>query len=296
MINVLKASGEKELFDENKLRESIKRAGIPKGLQGLVEQHVKNKLYNNIPTSEIYKHITEFLETSEMPYSKSKYSLKQAIMTLGPSGYPFEDFVSEILKIQKYETQIRKIIVGKSINHEIDIIAKKNKIKLMIECKFHNRLGTKTDVQVALYTKARFDDVKELNNFSQAWIVTNTKVTKDVVDYTLFYDLKAISWNYPEKNSLRDLIENYYLFPITVLSSLSQSHKEKLLEKHIVLCKDLYEKQINLDLLNFSKEKKQKVLEELEFVLNITQNQKSSKIISQNKKGEHYQFWFGEGS
>lgn len=267
MINVLKASGEKELFDENKLRESIGRAGIPKEIQEQVAQHVKKNLYNNIPTSKVYSHITEFLATSESPYSKSRYSLKQAIMALGPSGYPFEDFVAEILKAQEYALQVRKIIVGKAINHEIDIIAQKDKIKTMIECKFHNHVGTKTDVQVALYTKSRFDDVKELNDLNQVWIITNTKVTKDVIDYALFYKMKAVSWNYPQGESLRDLIENYNLFPITILSNLSQNQKQKLLERHIVLCKKLHENQENFDLLNLSNEQKEKAKEELKFIL-----------------------------
>ena len=71
--------------------------------------------------------------------------------------------------------------------------------KYMIEAKFHNALGTRSDVHVSLYTKARFDDVSEKYNFDQAWLVTNTKVTKDALDYALCVDMKVISWNYPEK-------------------------------------------------------------------------------------------------
>jgi len=31
---------------------------------------------------------------------------------------------------------------------------------IFVEAKFHNRLGVKTDLKVALYVKARFDDLK----------------------------------------------------------------------------------------------------------------------------------------
>jgi len=31
-------------------------------------------------------------------------------MDLGPTGYPFEDFVSEILKAKGYTTQVRSVL------------------------------------------------------------------------------------------------------------------------------------------------------------------------------------------
>src|ERR1035437_1756824 len=124
MVNVIKATGEKEPFSEDKVKISIQRAGIPKELQAQVVLHVKSKLYENIPTSEIYHHITEFLGKSA-PYGKAKYSLKQAIMDLGPTGYPFEDYISEILKQDGYTTKTRSLLSGKCVIHEIDVIAKK---------------------------------------------------------------------------------------------------------------------------------------------------------------------------
>jgi predicted RecB family endonuclease len=55
-------------------------------------------------------------------------------MSLGPSGFLFEQFFSEILKNYGYKTKINVFLKGKIITHEIDIIAEKNK-KYMIECK-----------------------------------------------------------------------------------------------------------------------------------------------------------------
>src|SRR3989344_6528129 len=137
MVNVIKATGEKEPFSDNKIISSIKRAGIPENLWDMVLSHVKEKLYENIPTSEVYKHITEFLEKQPKKF-KDKYGLKQAIMDLGPTGYPFEDYVAEILKIKGYKTTLRQILQGKCVSHEIDVIASKaNTEKLMIEAKFH---------------------------------------------------------------------------------------------------------------------------------------------------------------
>ncbi|MCL5113826.1 MAG: restriction endonuclease [Patescibacteria group bacterium] len=268
MITVVKASGEMEPFSEEKVRDSIKRAGIAGEIQEQVISHIKSKLYENIPTSEIYKHITEFLSTSPHPYNKSKYSLKQAVMELGPTGYPFEDFVAEILRAEGYETSVRQILQGKCISHEIDILASKNSKKIMVECKFHNGSGTRSDVHVSLYTKSRFDDVKEKYNLSEAWLVTNTKITSDGLSYAQCNNMKAISWSYPEGESLRDLIEKSKLHPITTLQSLSQSQKQQFLDKGIVLSKTICQNKNLVKELEISDDKKKNLEEELNFVCN----------------------------
>ncbi len=269
MFHVLKANGDKELFSEEKVITSITRAGIPPSLKDAVLNHVKSKLYDNIQTSEIYHHITEFLEHSSHPFTKARYSLKQAIMALGPTGYPFEDYISEILKHQGYETSVRNILRGECITHEVDIIAEKEKKRIMVEVKFHNFSGSKTNVHVALYTKARFDDVKEKNYLDAAWIVTNTKITEDAVVYAFCNNIKVISWSYPDGESLRDTIEKANLSPITAITTLSQSEKQQLLDEHIVLCRDLND---NPDLLHhivLSETRRETILREMAFVCNL---------------------------
>lgn len=268
MVTVVKATGEKESFSEEKVRVSIQRAGIPEELQKQVLTHIKNKLYDDIPTSEIYRHITEFLGQSQNPYTKARYSLKQAIMDLGPTGYPFEDFVGEILKAGGYQTQVRVILAGKCVTHEIDVVAKKETNKVIIEAKFHNMPGIKTGIHEALYTKARFNDIVEKNDFNQVWLVTNTKISQDAITYGVCMGMKIVSWNYPEGESLRDLIENARLHPITALTTLSQSQQQKLLENHIVLCKNICQNPDLLDQFGIKNEEKKATLSEAQFVCN----------------------------
>lgn len=266
MVNILKASKNIEPYDEKKVLHSIKRAGIPERIQNDVLNHVNSKIYDNIPSSEVYGHIVEFLGTSEYPYSKSRYSLKQAIMDLGPTGYPFEDFMSEILDSHGYSTETRLNLMGKCISHEVDIIAKKDGKTTLIEAKFHNSVGTRTDVHVPMYTKSRFDDIKEKYSLNEAWIVTNTKATMDAIAYAECVGMKIISWSYPEKGSLRELIESIGLHPITILSTLLPQHKINLLKRHIVRCKDIHENPQTLDSLGISNTDRKKVLDEIAFV------------------------------
>lgn len=268
MVTVIKASGEKEPFSEIKVRNSIRRSGIPQEIQEQVLAHIKTKIYENIHTSEIYKHIIEFLETSPQPFNKTRYTLKQAIMDLGPTGYPFEDYVAEILKTEGYQTQVRQVLEGNCVSHEIDVIAQKEDKKILIEAKFHNSPGIKSDVHVSLYTKARFDDLRDKYNFTQSWIVTNTKVTTDGIEYALCNGIKIIGWNYPQTGNLRDLVEKAKLYPITALQSLSQSQKQLLLLHGTVLCKDICLNPNIIRILDLPIERQEKAVLELEFLCN----------------------------
>lgn len=270
MVTVIKATGEEEPFSEEKLIASIKRAAIPEKLHKVVCDHVKSKLYNKIPTSEIYRHITEFLGNSQYAYAKTRYSLKQAIMDLGPTGYPFEDYIARILQWYGYKTQVRVKLVGKCVSHEIDVVAKKGSHKIIAEAKFHNQMGIKTDIHVSLYTKARFDDLLQRNDINQVWLITNTKLSLDAITYAICMNMKVTSWNYPEGESLRDLINQSGLLPVTALSNLSQKQKQILLDQHIVLCRDICQNPTALNALSLSDKEKQTLLAEASYACNLT--------------------------
>lgn len=261
MPNILKANGAVEPFSEEKLKDSIRRAGIPQPLQDKVLEHVKSKLYENIPSREVYGHINEFLQQEPHP-NAIKYKLKQALMDLGPTGHPFEDFISEILRANDFATQTRLSLMGKCVSHEIDVIAQKNNQKAMIEAKFHNEPGIHTDIHVSLYTNARFEDLKEKYQLTKPWLFTNTKITPDALAYALCVGMEVTGWNYPEEQGLRNLIEQKHLYPLTILSSLSQPQKQMLLENHIVLVKQLVKNPASLDFLQLQADKKAKIIEE----------------------------------
>ncbi|MBI4100718.1 restriction endonuclease [Candidatus Microgenomates bacterium] len=235
-INVVKASGEIEPFSEEKVRASLRRAGADNNLTSQLVSHVKGELYNGIPTKVIYSHIFDLLRKEKSRLS-SRYNLKEAIMQLGPTGFPFEKFVAGILGFSGYSCEVGKIVRGKCVAHEIDVAAQKDNERLMIECKYHNQPGAKTDIKTALYVYARFLDVQE--SFNQGWLVTNTKATTDARVYAECVGLKLISWDWPPENSLRFLIEKSGLHPITALNFLDEGEKKDLLAKGVVFQKDL---------------------------------------------------------
>lgn len=270
-VSVIKANGEKEPFNEEKVRRSIKRAGIPDELQSAVVSHVRSILRENIKTSEIYRHIIEFLGQSSFPHTRTRYSLKKAIMEFGPTGFPFEKFVAAILNRQGYETETNVVLNGLCVTHEIDVLAKKDNKKIMIECKFHNNSGNRTDVKVALYIFARFQDLtagwvnrSNMSHFNEVWLVTNTKCSLDAISYAQCMGMKIISWGYPDTGNLQELVEKEKLHPVTCLNSISNHHKKILLDNNIVLAKDLLNNRMFYDLLNLSNDEKNKLTLELQ--------------------------------
>lgn len=253
VITVVKANGTREAFEPEKLRASLLRSGAGRDDVEYVLEHIKPELHNDISTSEIYRHAFSILAGREKPAAR-RYSLRRAVMDLGPTGFPFEDFVAQILEAKGFKTLTRQTVLGACVPHEMDVVAWNPAKLIMCEAKFHNELGTKSDLKVVLYVKARFDDLKENvfnyggqdRRITDSWLVTNTKFSSTAIHYAECKDLTLIGWNYPEKGNLQDMIEEEALHPITCLTSLTDADKKLLVAKNIVLCSQMKQ---NLELL-----------------------------------------------
>lgn len=274
-ILVEKQSGEKEPFSPEKLRESLKRSGAHESLIDEVEEAMKGKMYEGITTSRIYKEAYQLLRRLKRS-TAARYSLKKAIMELGPSGYPFEHYVGAVLEKMGYEVKVGQVVQGHCIQHEVDVVARNAHEQFMVECKFYNNQGKYCNVQVPLYIDSRFKDIEKrwrmagenMNLNYRGWVVTNTRFTSDAMDYGRCVGLHLVSWDYPRRNSLKDMIEHSGLFPVTVMTSLQKRQKQQLLDAGIVLCRQLKEKPGILDTIGLTKPKLKIVLKELDEVIN----------------------------
>ena len=238
-LMVVKKSGEREVYDEEKVRRSMNRVGVPDNIKPEVLTHIKEKFQNNeISTDDIFRHVLEFLEPRDRK-SSLRFNLRQAIFELGPTGFPFEQYLASIFRNMGYKVTPNVIMNGDCVRHEIDLVLEKDGHREIVEVKFHNHHVVKTDVQTTLYTYARFLDVKEKNQVDNVWLITNTKLTSDAITYANCKGMPAIAWNYPEKGNLQDLVEEPAMYPITLLTSLSEQEKRRLVEKNVVLCTDL---------------------------------------------------------
>lgn len=239
-IKVVKESGEVEPFSEQKLEKSIQKAGVTDNvLSRWVINEIKKSIHQKVSTSHIREKVFNLLSKQSLNYAL-RYRLKDAIMELGPSGHPFEKFVARILEYQGYSVKTNVLMKGRCVLHEVDVLAQREGKKIIVEAKYHNERGIKTDVKVAMYVKARFEDINFLKNWDEIWLITNTKFTFDAQQYAVCAGIKVVGWNYPEGGeSLQRMIENNNLYPLTILTSLDGYSKRKLLEKGLTLVKDI---------------------------------------------------------
>lgn len=268
-VYIIKADGVKELFDRNKLEKSLRKIGTSTEVADLIVDEVEKNLTDGHTTHEIYRLAFDLLRQRQRPVAL-RYSLKRAIAELGPSGFPFEKFVAEIYKAQNYEAVTGQTVMGKCVPHEVDVVAWNDKELIMIEAKFHTDFGSRSDLKVALYIKARFEDLENnLFNYggqerqmTKGILITNTKFSSTAIQYGKCANLNMIGWNYPHDNNLHNMIEGFNLVPVTVLTTLSQTEKKLLLANHIVLARQLNDQSL-LSSYGFNETKIQSIIEEV---------------------------------
>ncbi len=269
IIEVIKANGERAPFQQEKLLQSLLKSGASKDDAEVIVKKIVKELFSGISTKKIYqKAFSQLKDFSK--HLAARYNLKQAIMELGPSGYPFEKFVGAILKHQGYNVQVGKIVSGHCVNHEVDVIGEKDEHHFMIECKYHNQPGIFCDVKIPLYIHSRFKDVETKwkeqpghgSKFHQGWVVTNTRFTSDAIQYGTCVGLHLLSWDFPKKESLKDQIDTLGLYPITCLTTLSKIEKQKLLKNNVVLCKEICDNESHLTTIGVSPSRIKSILKE----------------------------------
>ncbi len=245
LITITKSDGTKELFEEEKLISSLRRVGANSDAIEHIVDEVEKSMHEGMTTTDIYRLAFVLLRT-HATHVAVRYSVRRALAELGPDGFPFEKFVARIFEVWGYEAITDQQVMGSCIEHEVDVIAWKGDTLAMVEAKFHNELILKSDIKVALYIKARFDDIA-VNKFNyggvtrsltERWLFTNTKFTEQAIKYGICNNLKMIGWNHPQHDNLHEIIEKNKLFPITCITGLTHNQKRDLVGRGIILCSD----------------------------------------------------------
>lgn len=275
-ILVKKASGEQQPFRAEKLETSLRNAGAGDALIKVILSDITDWIYTGVTTKKIYNRAFQLLKRLQN-VSAIRYKLKQAMLEMGPTGYPFEHFIGQVFKKTGYSVEIDIILQGRCVTHEMDVIATKDHEQHLVECKYRQDQGKIVTVQTPLYVRARVDDIvnkyREDNRFEgykfTGWVVTNTRFSSDSVSYGKCSELRMMSWDYPEGNALKDIIEREKLYPITALTSLSRKEKLQLLDEGIVTCLQLQENLNVLDKIQFRRNKSTALVKELNDILNL---------------------------
>lgn len=248
MTEILKADGTKEPFDGAKLEASLMRSGAGARAAGHIRKVIESTVTSGIDTHEIYRRAFAMLRDEERA-AAARYSLRRALFEFGPSGHPFEDFISALFQKEGWNVEWRKTIPGKCVSHEVDVYATRGKEHLAAELKYHNDPNYKTDVKVALYVKARFDDIWQCDPKTSStcpvdtgFLITNTKFTETAIQYAKCSGIGLLGWSYPTEGNLYDRIIAAGIFPVTALTQLRKSEKRLLIDQGIVTSSQLRDK------------------------------------------------------
>ncbi len=313
---IRKADGTTEPFEIEKLIFALTHAGAKRSVAEEIANHITDKCHDSAGKEQIIK--TDYIYQLAFKQLKNisrnsalKFSIKRAMLELGPSGFPFEEFIAEVWRAKGYTAITGQMIYGSCVSHEVDVIAWRENELVMVEAKYHSDGGARTDLKTALYVKARYDDIRtqtftlksfdiskvvdtaiddmhtfeksaqrehtgELRNadaiiptidipqkLTEGWLITNTHFSDTAITYANCNNLKLMSYDYPEGGSLQELIIQYKLYPITVLTTLNTAEKKELMLKNVILCKTLHSSTHIMEGLGFSKEKVFAVLEEV---------------------------------
>ncbi|MDA3881170.1 MAG: ATP cone domain-containing protein [Prolixibacteraceae bacterium] len=245
-IFIRKASGEKEPFSPEKLKSSLERADADLEVIDQIVCDIESWISDGISTKKIYDRAFQLLRSRKYT-TASRYKLKKAIMEMGNTGFPFEHLISRVMETQGYSTETGIVVQGRCVTHEVDVIATKGNHQILAECKYAQDAGKPVSVKVPLYVHSRVEDIvkkrEQLPEFSgfnfTGCIATNTRFTSDSIDYGKCNEMYLLAWDYPRGNGLKDIIDRNKIYPITVLHNLTNEHKQKLMNKGIVICRQV---------------------------------------------------------
>lgn len=268
-MKIVKHSGSIVEFNRDKLKSSLLKSGAGSKVVEEVLQIIEKQIYEGISTKKIYKLAFSLLKKSSNSHA-ARYNLRSALQSLGPAGFFFEKYVARLFISEGYLAQTNLFLSGKCVGHEIDVAILKNDMVEMVECKFHSKSETNSDVKVPMYILSRFNDVKDRahliftknDTISGCWIVTNNRFTSDAITFATCSGLKLLSWDYPSKKGLRNRIDEDKLYPITCLTTLTSVEKDKLLVLDVVLAREVLDNVEVLEKIGLSSIRIKNVLKE----------------------------------
>ena len=244
---IIKAGGKKEYFNKKHIENSLANVGLDRKIAKGLAYEASLKFRKTVSSDEIFRFVLGRLR-SYGPEFLGRYNLRRAIMHLGPTGYPFEKYIARVLDEYGYKTKTNQIIQGDCVRHEIDVMAWKDKSHFIVECKYHNTPGARSDLKVALYVWARFLDIKKKWESDPkhdqpwvhgVWLVTNTRCTTDAIDYGGCVGMLITGWGHPKEMSLERMIEQKKLYPINIFPDWAgRLNYVRIYESGIHLLKD----------------------------------------------------------
>lgn len=269
-MKVTKHSGHVVEFDGQKLHNSLLRAGAGETVADDIVDAVRKQIFDGMSTKKIYQLAFSMLKKVSGSHA-ARYNLRTAIQQLGPAGFFFEKFVARLYSQLGYSAVTNLSLSGRCVTHEIDVVLEKDGVFTMVECKFHARRESISDVKVPMYILSRFNDLKDIEHplfdgkhtFDKCLIVTNNRFSADALTFGRCNAIEMLSWDYPADTSLRNLIDRNRMYPVTCLTTLTAAEKEKLMILGIILAWEIADRTDELRTIGISDNRIRSILREI---------------------------------
>ena len=275
-LTIIKADGTSEIFNPERLVTSLERSGAGEFTAKRISKTITDTVAPGTSSREIYTRAFALLRREARPIA-ARYALRRALLELGPSGHPFEDFISHLYRAEGWQVETRKVMKGKCVSHEVDFYAShpEQNVYLAAELKYHNDPGYKTDLKVALYVKSRFDDIFACDTqlrscpIDRGILVTNTKFTSEAIAYAECSGVELLGWGYPANDNLLMRMSRAKVYPITTLTGLSHAEKRLLIENGAIAVDKIVSDRHLLDPLHLSSERVGELLAEADGLFSL---------------------------
>lgn len=241
---VVKRNGFEELFDVNKLCDSIQMTGVSEDLANQVCGIVAKSIDSNVSTEEIFKTTRNYLYQHDAGIA-AIYALERGLSALGPSGFVFEQYVAALFREMNYDVTTNVYAQGEGVTHEIDVWAEKGNAVFVIEAKYRNDFKAKTHINQVMYADARLQDIArqaKKNGDTREyyiWLITNTKFTDNAINYVQFRDMQLMGWDFPKYINLMKIVYEKKLYPVTILPSITKQALKNMALVDVILVKTL---------------------------------------------------------
>jgi hypothetical protein len=159
MIYVTKADGSRQPFDKQKIINTCLRLQATSEQAQSIADKIEARAYDGIPTKKILQMVFQYMKKYR-PAIGYQIDLKQAIAMLR-SKPDFEIFVAKIFEALGYKVETNLIIQGRCIEHEIDVVARKNEELILVEAKHHVNHHTYSGLDVFLQLNSTLEDLRE---------------------------------------------------------------------------------------------------------------------------------------
>ncbi len=273
-MKIKKYSGEIVEFDKEKLIKSLMNAGSERGVAEQILFEITPQLHEGITSKKIARLAFQKLKSRSKAIA-ARYNLKSGLIALGPAGFYFEKFIARLFELQGFQTRCNVFLDGSCVSHELDVVIKKDNHLAMVECKFHSGQENKSDVKVPMYILSRFNDLNQNQyrffetdeQLTKCWIVTNNKFTSEAIKFGECSGIQMLSWDYPNGKSLKNLTQEFRLYPITCLTTLTAAEKELLLLQDVLTVYDLTHHPKKFKNLRISQSRMKNILTECQQLL-----------------------------